>query len=64
MLYERIVELCKERGITIAKLEKLSGLGNATIRGWKNSSPQAETLKKVCTVLRVSMDEIMEDVGA
>lgn len=59
MIFERISKLCKERGISIAKLEKMCGLGNATIRGWKKGRPHIDTLQKVCAVLGVSVSDLI-----
>lgn len=61
MLYERISSLCKERGISISKLEQETELGNATIRGWKNSSPRVDSLKKVADYFGCTVDELLKD---
>ena len=58
IIYERIREECEKRGISIAKLEQMSGLGNATIRGWIEGSPKVETLKKVADALGMTLDEL------
>lgn len=58
IIYERIVAECEKRGISIAKLEQMSGLGNATIRGWVNGSPKVETLQKVANALGMTLDEL------
>ena len=47
MILEKILSLCDENGISLARLEKECGLGNATIRGWDKSSPKVENLQKV-----------------
>lgn len=47
MILEKILTLCDENGISLARLEKECGLGNATIRGWDKSSPKVENLQKV-----------------
>lgn len=60
MLFENISNLCKERKISIAKLEQDVGLGNATIRGWATSSPSAKNLKAVADYFGVSMDSLMK----
>lgn len=60
MIYDNVAALCKERGISIAKLERLADLGNATIQGWRDSDPRASTLKKVADVLGVTIDELMK----
>lgn len=61
MLFEKISVLCKERGISIARLEKEANLGNATVRRWDQSIPSAENLKKVASVLGVTIDELMQE---
>lgn len=52
--------LCKERGISIARLERETGLGNATIRGWETSSPTVDKLKLVADYFGVSIDNLVE----
>lgn len=61
LLYEKIADLCKERGLAISALETRCGLGNATIRGWKNSSPRVDSLKKVADYLGVTIEKLLED---
>lgn len=60
MLLKKILELCKERNITVSYLEKACDLGNATIRGWEKSSPSSKNLKKVADYLGVSVDSLLE----
>ena len=59
MLYQKICKLCAERGINIYKLEQITGLGNATIRGWQTASPRAENLKRVADYFGVTVDELL-----
>ena len=47
MILINISNLCRERKISIARLERETGLGNATIRGWAESSPTVDNLKRV-----------------
>lgn len=61
MIYKNIVILCKEWGISIARLEQEVGLGNATIRGWASSSPTVEKLKLVADYFGVTIDELFRD---
>lgn len=56
MLYENVLALCKERKIRIARLERETGLGNGTVRGWERSTPSMDTLKKVADYFGVTMD--------
>ncbi len=47
MILKKIADLCEQKGISVARLEKECDLGNATVRGWSKSSPKVENLKKV-----------------
>lgn len=61
MLFDNVVALCKQRNITIARLESETGLGNATVRGWVKSVPNLGTLKKVADYFNVSIDDLLSD---
>lgn len=59
MILKNISSLCKEKGISIAKLEKEVGLGNGTIGKWAESSPKVDTLKKVADFFGVTVDSLL-----
>lgn len=59
MILNNITRLCKEKGISIARLEKELGFGNATIRGWSISSPSVDNLKKVADFFGVTVDNLI-----
>lgn len=59
MIYENIIYLCKCSGISVARLERETGLGNATIRGWGTSSPTVDKLKLVADYFGKTIDEMM-----
>jgi len=61
LLFERIERRCNEMGISIARLEKETGLGNATVRGWKKSVPSVENLIRVARRLGTSVEELMKE---
>lgn len=61
MIYDKIASICKEKKISIAKLERETGLGNATVAGWKTYTPTAVRLKKVADYLGVTVDELLTD---
>ena len=61
MIYENILKLCECKNISIAKLEKETGLGNATIRGWATSSPTIDKIRKVADFFNVSIDELVKE---
>lgn len=60
MLYRKIEAMCKARGISISGLEKAVGLGNATIKGWKSSSPRFDNLIKVAEYFGCTVDELVK----
>lgn len=61
MILERIKELCKEKNISIAGLEKEIGVGNGVIRNWDKSSPRVDTIKKVAEFLGVTVEKLISD---
>lgn len=61
MIFTNISRLCKERGISIAKLEREAGLGNATIRNWNISTPTVNKLKLVADYFGTTVDELLAD---
>ena len=63
MIYTNVSNLCRSRGISISKLERELGFGNATIRGWASSSPTVEKLKAVADYFGVTVDELIFDRG-
>ena len=59
MLFERVKELCKKRGISISELENRIGFGKNSIYKWKTQSPKLETLQKVADYFHVSTDYLL-----
>lgn len=59
MLLANITKLCKDKGISIAKLERETGISNGTIGRWDTSSPKVENLKTVADFFGVSMDSLL-----
>ena len=54
----RILELCRERGITVNKLSIICGITQSTISNLvlgKNKSPTVSTVKKICDGLEISI---------
>jgi Helix-turn-helix. len=58
-LLENIQFLCKERDISIPRLEKELGLGNGAIYKWEKSSPSIDKLQKVAEYFNVSIDYLL-----
>lgn len=61
MFYDKVKTLCNKRGVSIAKLEKDMSIGNGTIAGWKNSTPNVKTLEKVAKYFNVSLADLLKD---
>lgn len=59
MLYDKILILCGKSGISIARLERETNLGNGTIRSWKKSKPGAEKLKRVADYFGETVDALL-----
>lgn len=57
---ERILELCRQRNITINKLSAMSGVTQSTVNNivsGRNNSTTISTIKKLCDGLDISIDE-------
>lgn len=63
LILGNILRLCKERGISVARLERELGFGNATIRGWRSSSPNVDNLKKVADFFGVTVDSLISNAS-
>ncbi|MFC0233964.1 helix-turn-helix domain-containing protein [Vagococcus entomophilus] len=55
----RIKELCVERQLTFAELERTVGISNGQIRRWNSVSPKSETLQKIADHFGVSTDYLL-----
>ena len=61
MILENINRLCKENGISIAKLERETGISNGTIARWGTSSPVISNVKAVADYFGVRIDDLLGD---
>lgn len=55
---ERILELCKNNGITVNKLATMSGITQSTLNNivsGRNNSTTISTIKKICDGLNISI---------
>lgn len=59
VLVEKIKLLCKEKKITVAELERKTGISNGQIRKWDNSTPGIDKLNKVADYFDVSTDYLL-----
>lgn len=58
-LYETIKERCKEKGISIAKLEREVKLSVGSISHWRTSVPKVSSVKVVADYLQCTVDELL-----
>ena len=59
-LRNRILDLCRERGITVNKLATMSGVTQSTLNNivsGRNASATVSTVKKLCDGLEISIGE-------
>ena len=63
-MYNQIAILCRNTGITIARLERETGLGNGTVRRWKTGNASIENVKRVADYFGVSVDSLLSHKNA
>lgn len=59
MLLENIRRLCSKKPVSIAKLERETGISNGTISRWDTSSPTVENVQKVAEYFGCTVDELL-----
>lgn len=57
--YQIVQGLCKNKGITIAYLERDLELSNGSIKRWKNSSPTVDNAGKVAEYFNVPIEYLL-----
>ena len=60
---ERIIELCREREISINKLSDMSGVTQSTVNNivsGRNNSATVSTLKKLCDGLGITIQDFFD----
>ena len=58
-LYENIKKKCKEKGVSIAKLERAAKLSVGSISHWRVSDPKVGNVKAVADYLQCTIDELL-----
>lgn len=63
MIYENVQRLCKERGVSVLKLETACGIGNGTIGKWRNrdSAPRVDTLQAIAAYFGVTVNDLLKE---
>ncbi|MFT8515068.1 helix-turn-helix domain-containing protein [Schleiferilactobacillus harbinensis] len=57
--FERIKELAKNQGLSLAQLNDKAGLGKNSIYHWRTKTPSTDSLQAVADVLHVSVDYLL-----
>ncbi|MBQ7363694.1 MAG: helix-turn-helix transcriptional regulator [Clostridia bacterium] len=61
---QRILELCRNRGITVNKLSTLAGVTQSTLNNivsGRNNSATVSTVKKICDGLEIGILEFFDN---
>lgn len=61
MLLENVAKKCKEAGVSIARLERETGIGNGTIGRWGTASATVENVKKVADYFGCTVDDLLKE---
>ena len=63
IISERIFELMEERDISQIEFSRATGISQSTISDWKRKkiNPSADKIMKICEVLSVTPDEILQN---
>ena len=64
-LFDEVVRLAKEKGMSLAAVERKAGLGTGTVRMWQGRTPMASSIAAVAEALgtdrirlvRIAMEE-------
>ena len=63
ILLNRILRLCKSRGMTIYQLSKMSGVSHSTLDNFVNRktfNPRIKTLHKIATAFSITVAELLD----
>lgn len=58
-IYERLKILCKDKGVSISKMEEDNGIPKGNSNKWRTSEPRAAMLFKLAEYFNVSTDYIL-----
>lgn len=63
MLVGNIRTRCKRLGLTIAEVERETGIGNGVVARWDKHSPRIDLLWKVAERLGCTVDDLLKEEG-
>ena len=59
-MLKKIMEKCREKGISLAELERQAGLEARTVYKWDSSVPAVDKAMAVAKVLETTVEELMK----
>ena len=61
MILQNIKRLCLDNSITIAELERKTGIGNGVISRWADGRPRVDLLKRVADYFGCTVDDLLKE---
>ena len=61
MIYQKVIEYCNKKNMSIHSFEQKCEIGNGTIARWeKGSKPSLDTLEKIASVTKIPVKKWIE----
>lgn len=61
VLFDNVRHLCREKGISITKLEDDLGFARSSVCKWNKNEPGIRKVQKVAEYLEVSIEELLKE---
>lgn len=61
MIYENIKEVCKEKGVSVSKLESDLGFSRSSICKWNENEPGVRKVLSVANYLKVKIERLLKE---
>lgn len=61
MLYDNVKMLCKERGISVLRLETELGFPRSSICKWNDNQPGIRKVQKVADYFNVTIEKLLKE---
>lgn len=59
-IYDNVKKLADERGVSIYRIERDTGISNGAIARWNDAVPSSVNLMKVAKYFEVSLESLLE----
>ena len=60
-MVKKILQLCKEKSITVMELERACSIGTRSIYRWDDNIPSVDKVKRVADYLGTTVDDLLND---